>query len=257
MKNNNEKCLTEQVEYAIYNQYREKIDLSICKEVNIKIEYSITNSSLLNIEKILKFKNKGIDILKLKDAFFSDICYPYSDDKTNSDMILNDRVSDIYQNFSLCDIGCEYESFDIVNMKSNCICKTKQYMSPEISKGNFQTYIKSSFLNSNFGVIKCYNLVFGIKGKLNNIGFWLFGAMIIFHFPLYVIYSINGINPIKNYINNEMNDNGYIIENKNSLNSEIQVSSNETILKEDNKEIPCKKQRRKSKFYKKKIKTSS
>ena len=96
MKNNNEKCLTEQVEYAIYNQYREKIDLSICKEVNIKIEYSITNSSLLNIEKILKFKNQGIDILKLKDAFFSDICYPYYDDKTNSDMILNDRVSDIY-----------------------------------------------------------------------------------------------------------------------------------------------------------------
>ena len=183
MENNNENSLIDQIEYAVYNQFGEKIDLSICKDTNIKIEYSIKNSFLLDIDKILYFKNKGIDIFQIKDNFFNDICYPYSDPNSNSDMILTDRVSDIYQNYSICEVGCEYESLNIESMKVNCNCKVKEKMSSKIKEGNLETYIASSFLNSNFGVIKCYKLVFGIKGKLNNIGFWLFGIMILFHFP--------------------------------------------------------------------------
>ena len=83
-------------------------------------------------------------------------------------------------------------------MKFNCICKIKQDISPIINEGNFKTYIASSFINSNFGVIKCYKLVFGIKGKLNNIGFWLFGIFVLFHFPLYIIYFFIVLNKIKN-----------------------------------------------------------
>ena len=33
--------------------------------------------------------------------------------------------------------------------------------------------------------------------------------MILFHFPLYLMHFIRGITPIKNYINNEMDNNGY------------------------------------------------
>ena len=251
---NDKNNLIDQIEYSVYNQFGEKIDLSICKDTNIKIEYSIKNSSLLNIEKILYFRGKGIDILQIKDNFFNDICYPYSDPNSNSDMILTDRVSDIYQNYSICEKGCEYESLNIENMKVNCKCKVKEKMSAIIKEGNFETYIASSFLNSNFGVIKCYKLVFGIKGKLNNIGFWLFGIMILFHFPLYTMYFIRGISPIKNYINNEMDNNGY--KSNKSLDGEKEtIAKMETTSNEDNKIITFKK--KKSKVHRKSKMTSS
>ena len=59
-------------------------------------------------------------------------------------------------------------------------------MSAEREKGNFQTYIMSAFFESNLGVIKCYNLVFSLKGKLSNIGFWIFSIMLVSLLPLYV-----------------------------------------------------------------------
>ena len=65
----------------------EKVDLSICDNVKINIEHKINNISLLDIEKIKKFQKKGVDILKIEDDFFKDICFPYSDENSNSDMI--------------------------------------------------------------------------------------------------------------------------------------------------------------------------
>jgi hypothetical protein len=108
----------------------------------------------------------GVDVFQIKDDFFNDICYPYSDENTKSDMILTDRVSDIYQNFSLCDEGCEYESLDMDALYAKCNCKIKQFVSKETKEGNLKTYILKSFLYSNFGDIKCYKIVFGISGKL-------------------------------------------------------------------------------------------
>jgi hypothetical protein len=60
-------------------------------------------------------------------------------------MILTDMVSDLYQNFSICEVGCEYESLNIENMKVICNCKVKEKMSPIINEGNFKAYIGSSF----------------------------------------------------------------------------------------------------------------
>jgi surface protein len=209
LKNNIEGHLTDQVEYKIFNQYGEEMDLSICKDVNILIEYSIKNPSSLNIEKIISYKNKGIDILNINDNFFNDICFPYSDPDSNSDVILNDRVTDIYNNYSLCDKGCEYQSFDVEKMCVYCSCEVKEKVSYKLHKGNFKTYMKHNFFKSNFGVIKCYNLVFGIKRKLNNVAFWLFLIMTILHIPIYYFYFGNGINRISNYIDEEMTKKGY------------------------------------------------
>ena len=79
IKNSNEKCLTDDVEYKIYNQNGENIELSSCKNLKIDIEYKIRNSSLLNINKILSFKNLGVDIFNISDDFFNDICFSYSE----------------------------------------------------------------------------------------------------------------------------------------------------------------------------------
>ena len=240
MENTNKNCLTEQVEYKVYNEKKEEVDLSPCNNVEILIEYEIKNSSLLNLEEISNFKDKGIDIFNIKDKFFNDICYPYSDTESNSDMILKDRVSDIYQNFSLCGEECEYDSFNMEKMSANCNCKVKQEVNTELEKGNFETYIESAFLDSNFGVIKCFNLVFGLKGKLENSGFWIFGIMTIMHIPIYILYCINGVNPVKNYITKEMNNKGYepkksVINKNNRISYYNQETTNQKM--ENNKSI--------------------
>ncbi len=214
IENKNDNCLTDQVEYKIYDELGEEMDLSLCSDVDIIIEYEIKNTSLLNLEQIESFKDQGVDIFNIKHEFFNDICYSYSDSNSSSDMILNDRVEDIYQNFSICGEECEYESFNTEKLSANCNCKVKQEVNTEVEEGNFETYITSAFLDSNFGVIKCYNLVFSLKGKLKNAGFWIFGIMIIIHIPVYIFHFINGVNPLLKYINKEMDKNGYSVNNE-------------------------------------------
>ena len=137
-------------------------------------------------------------------------------------MVLSDRVSDIYQNISLCGGDCDYVSFDINKLSVNCKCKVKQEASGESEKGNFASSITSAFLDSNFGVIKCYKLVFSLKGKLKNAGFWIFVIFIIFEIVIYIYYCYTGILPIKNYIEKEMKENGYKVneneDNKDNTN---------------------------------------
>lgn len=228
MENPNDKCLTDQVEYQIYDESGEIVNLSICKDTKIIIEYQIKDTSYLDIEKITDLKQIGIDAFNLEDNFFNNICYSYSDTNSNSDVILSDRVSDLYQNFSICEEECEYAHIDLDSMYSSCNCYVKQEVSAEVKKGNFKSYLLATFLESNFGVIKCYNLVFSLKGKLKNAGFWIFIIMIILHIPIYIFYSIKGISNILQYISNEMDSKGYISNNNlNNIIDNMQLSGSQ------------------------------
>ena len=218
IENKNENCLTDQVEYKIYDQEGVEIDLSVCDEVTIPIEFEIKNTSLLNLEQISSFQDQGVDVFDINSEFFNDICYSYSDNGSNSDMILSDRIADIYQNFSICGDGCEYVSFNVEKKSANCDCNVKQEVSSESETGNFKTYVMSAFLDSNFGIIKCFNLVFSLKGKVKNAGLWIFGLMILTHIPIYVVYIINGTTPVVKYISNEMINKGYQLSSNNNDN---------------------------------------
>ena len=204
----NEKALTDQVEYAIYDKNKKKLDLSYCKNVNIKVTYDITNSSLLNKTMISYFSELGIDIFDNKDSFFNDLCYPFS--ISNSDIILKDRVFDFYQNYSLCDNDCVYEQIDIENMSVICSCKIKTEINTEVSSPEFGEIIVDTFKDSNVGVIRCYNLVFSLDNKLHNIGFLIFLIFVIIHIICFLLYFICGIKSIILFVYKEMEKNNYI-----------------------------------------------
>ena len=87
---NDEKSLTNQVEYAVYDNNKQKLDLSVCANDKIEINYAISNASAINLNDISYYSDIGVDIFNIKDNFFNDICYPYSND--SSDMILKDRI---------------------------------------------------------------------------------------------------------------------------------------------------------------------
>ena len=239
IENPNDRCITDQVEYKIFDELGQEINLSVCKDVQIQIEYNIKDTSSLDIQKISDFKDKGIDILNINDTFFNDICYPYADEETKSDMILSDRVSDIYQNYSLCGDECEYNSFNLDKMTVYCNCKVKQEVNSEITNGNFKTYLKDSFEKSNFGIIRCFNQFFSLKDIVKNSGFWIFVIMIVLHIPLYVLLLVNGMTAIKKFIANEMESKGY-----NATNNIIFNNSFQSKRKESSKNIKKYKQKK-------------
>ena len=147
------------------------LNLSLCKDIEIEITYAMKDNSL-DMNSISKFNNTGIDVFNINDSFFNDICHPYSD--SNNDIVLEDRIKDIYQNYSLCEEGCSYNGIDLVNKTISCDCKVKTNMSLNGSSSITLIYFDDIKIESNFGLIKCYQLVFSFKGKLTNIGFWIF-----------------------------------------------------------------------------------
>ena len=166
----------------------------------------------LDMNSISEFKDKGINIFNIDDSFFNNICHPYSD--SSNDIVLEDRIKDIYQNYSLCDDGCTYNDFDLVDKTISCDCKVKTNISINESSIILKQFDEIK-IESNFGLIKCYTLVFSFNGKLKNIGFWIFLFFVITHIPLLFCYFCKGIEPIKEYIIREMKKNGYLKKNNN------------------------------------------
>jgi len=212
--NTNEKSITNKVQYVVYDEDNNELDLTVCNDEKIKINYAIRNDTALDTTKLKSFGDKGIDILNSSHPFFNDICFSYSTDE-GSDMVLKDRINDVYQNFSVCDSGCEYESVNTEQMTVECSCSVTNNIDSEDEGDDASVNVKSILLNlfedSTFGVVKCINLVFNVSNKSNNIGFWLFTIIIIAHIPLYIKFFDKGISPIKEFIVNEMTKYHYYV----------------------------------------------
>ena len=211
---NDDKSLTNQIEYAVFYG-KKQLELSVCSNNEIEVNYDISNSTLANFRMISDFSKLGVDILNNKDNFFNDICFPYSEN--NSDMILKDRISDIYQNYSKCDDNCEYKKIDLNLNLITCICKIKSEINKEIEPPRLESILLDLVTDSSFGVIKCPNLVFNFHNKLKNIGFWIFAIVIIAHIVIIIHYSINTINPISRYIISQMKKFHYITDIHNPI----------------------------------------
>ena len=228
IESKNENSLVNQVEYAIYDSQKVKLDLSYCKNAQIKVSYEIKNSSLLNTTLISSFSEAGIDIFNIKDNFFNDICYAYSNG--NTDITLEDRVNDIYQNYTLCEDNCDYEKVDI--SKNNIVCNCKVNTNITVEETTFTSdvvgMIKNSLQSSTIYIIKCYTLVFNSEAVSGNIGFWMFMIMIFAHIPLFGYFFIFEKNNTKSFIYKEMRINNFLSNLSNPV-----IKQKLTIIKEE------------------------
>ena len=204
---NNELALTPQIEYLVFNG-KDKLDLSVCNNDEIEIKYDIKNSSKLDFQKIIKFSEIGVDILNINDPFFNDICFPYYEN--NSDIILKDRISDIFQNYSFCDDNCKYKNIDYDTLLITCICPVRNVISSKIRPLRFDYILLDLLTNSSLGVIKCYNLVFNLNNKNDNIGFIILLLLLGLHIPIFIHYFKYTIIPVIKYILTEMKKYNYI-----------------------------------------------
>ena len=228
----NEKVLGNQIEYTIFDEKKREFNLSFCQDESIIIDYKIINSSIINRELVSYFAEYNIDIFNKDDDFFNDQCYPFS--LENKDIILKDRINDIYQNYSLCEDNCEYQSMDIESMYVKCKCPVKTEIDLEVKPPTFYDIILDSFKDSNFGVIICYKEVFNLKNKLKNCGFLISLIILILHIPLFIIYFIYKLKSVENFVFEEMKKNNYLNQNNNNENeNDIFVKRSERRKKTD------------------------
>ena len=242
LENKNEKSLINNIGYQAYDDNKTILDLSLCNNTNIKIFYLIKSNTTIDFSFISTFKDLNIDILNINDSFFNDICIPYSDPK-NDDVVLKDRLNDIYQNYLLCEEGCVYKDTNIETMTISCDCDVKNQFIINETNGQLVN-INNIKKSSPFEIIKCYKLVFSLKNKLNNIGFLIFSILIFIYIPLLFFYFYQGITPIKEYLDNEMKEYGYIKEknySNNKNNNEIK-----SIKNKKGKKIKTKKRKKNS-----------
>ena len=230
-----ENTLVNEVEYELFNEKKEIVDLGVCKDEKIEINYEIKNTSLINISKINYYLEQGRDIFNSKDQFFNDICYPYSEE--DSDIILKDRITDIYENYSLCENNCNYEGINTTLDTIKCECSVKVYTDTKVEEPKLNEIILDTFTKSNIGVIKCYKLVFNIKNKVNNIGFWIYTILILLHIPTFIYYIIYNITSIKKFISNELKKFNYVEHNSNPIKKNNKKSKEKKNKNEKNKKL--------------------
>ena len=216
IENKNNNSLVDNLEYLIYDEKKNKVDLSVCKNISTQQYLKLKND--FDLSNYNNYKTSGIDIFNINDLFFNDICHPYLDSETNNDVVLKDRIKDIYQNYTLCNEGCSYTEINTEYKTVSCNCQIKTNISLEDNYTSNSPKLDEIEVDSNFALIKCSNLVFSYKGKSKNAGFWIFLFLVMGNIPMIFLYFYKGIKSIKEHIINEMKKSGYINGDNNNKN---------------------------------------
>ena len=239
--NKNSMDIGKNMQIEIYDKSGRKLNLSVCNE-DIKIMKYIGDIEELNLESAANLASKGIDVFNSSDKFFNNICHNYNNtDRT--DITIDDRRSDIYQNVSFCQSGCTYTGMNYELMTANCICdcniiqneldNNTENNNTNDEGNNFNSITKSmlaNLLDFNIDVIKCYNLIMDLKIMKSNIGFYSTLTPFILQIIFLFVYISKKLNSIKyfilNYNNKNNNNNKNIINNKNKINDKKKNKNN-------------------------------
>ena len=193
--------LVNQIEYHVYDDQKNSLNLSLCYNKNMTIYYSFKNDTKDKINLINNFKNKGIDILDINDPFFNDICIPYSE--SGKDLTLNDRIEKIYQNYKFCEKNCELNEILYEDEMISCNCTIKNNLN--VKDLNFDSKNNKTTKNMNYKIRICFNAFSSLK---DNLGFWIFLFLMILNILL-VLFCCLTIKTFEKYMKREMVKYGY------------------------------------------------
>ena len=251
IENPNSNSLINKLEYKLFDENFNELDLNKCNDTKIEVVYKLKNNSEVDYDVISTYTNFGINVFNISDSFFNDLCRTYPD--FENDVIMEDRIKHIYQNFTVCEDGCTYEDINVASEGGatvTCECDIKTNISTQIPK---EEYGYLDITTNNFQILKCYNLVLSSDDKINNLGFWLFTFILGAHIPIFLHFISTGLKPIHFFIANEMAEYGYIKKNNNDKNNNSPKDNKNINIKKGKK----RKKRTKGKKMKKKIKKSN
>ena len=180
--------MSNKVEYRVYDQNYNMLDLSLCNENSISIYYG-TNDNI-NIELIELLTQQNINIFDKNSNFYNSRCISFSID--DNDISINDRQNSIYNNISVCENGCTYISYNNITKRVKCDCDVKSQINTKFDNTNNNTNNFLDDINNqiNYKLFLCY-IVFKniLKEFYYNIGFWLY-TFCLFTFIICQLYYL-------------------------------------------------------------------
>lgn len=206
--------LTYNVNYSVYNSEGKQLDLSVCTEAPITIKFPIKESALEEMSEAKRLFDQGINVNNINDPFFNNICFPFTS-SNRIDIPLSDIKKDMYKNNTglLCQKGCSYQGIDYNRNIVECSCSTMNETSENESISSLEKTVsliaKEFFdilLNSNIGVVTCYQLVFDVSIIKDNFGLYLSMAILVTDVVILIMFFSQGLKPLKQYIFKQFKD---------------------------------------------------
>ena len=217
------------------------------KEKEKPNEPDIYEETNINIERVLYAKNVNVDLFDPHSDFLEDICFKFKSEK-NTDVTLETRLLDYYQNVTLCDnrLNAHYMSFNYSEIENTLYyCCAYGYYKDEKDKMTYIDKLDAKmnivFTNSNFKVINCYKELLNNKNILNNIGELICIFVLIMQIIFFLTFFFEGTSPLKKQIKKlirkapKVSPLQYQIQEKNYNSEREQIGNN---LNENNNIIP-------------------
>ena len=192
------------IQYEVYNPLNyEELNISICQESKIELILSIELSDALK-EIIQNILDQGYDPLDENGKFYREICTPYNSEN-GTDVLLDDREEYIYSSIKsemTCPSGCEMISYSLDDKYISCECDTNgtgiiELDYQNLNLKNVEDSFLSTFKNSNYKVMRCYNLVFNFKIFCHNYGSIITLIFFIIYVAFMIYYCCKDITPLK------------------------------------------------------------
>jgi len=166
-----------------------KLNLSVC--YNTKISLSIP----------VKI-NDNLDVLNSSSGYYNDICYTATTE-SGTDITLKDRKKE-YVNNTVCQDDCDFLEYNYTSQKAKCSCKVKESSSSfadmKIDKDKLLSNFKNIKNVANLNILVCIKRLFSKIGILENIGFYIFIAIIIFRIISLFVFYIRQLNSLQKKI---------------------------------------------------------
>ena len=203
------------------------------------LRYNINDDTPINIDKILYAKKMKVDLFDPHSDFFNDICFKFTSEN-NTDVTLDSRIEDYYQNITLCNeslsshyLGFNYSKTDKI-LTYRC---AYGFYENEAEKNNYIDNIDSKinmiFSTSNIKVITCFSQLFNFKNLIHNYGGILCFSTFIIQIILYIHYCSKGTQPLQEKIF-QLFESEKVVEEKNEPNQENIGNTDERLNKNSN-----------------------
>ena len=213
------------LQYEIFNlETKEKLNLSVC-DANINIFYPI-NLDEKQKDLYENLNKLGYDMFDINNEFYQDICTPY-ETENGTDIILSDRINDIYDNSYSCPSNCKYSSYLNQTGYLNCECSI---VGGNITMEEVGNFVLKEFINVfhtlNYKFVICYKLVFHKNVITKNLGSWFCIVLFIIYLVFLILYIIKGTKSL-------MKEVDVFIEKKKKRSNTILVNNNLSYNKMD------------------------
>ena len=188
-------------------------DFSFCNKDPILLDEQISIDDLkksdntpIDIDRIMYAKKLKIDLFDPHSEFLNNICFKFTSEK-NTDVTLDSRLEDYYQNIMLCNeklsshyIGFNYSISDKILTYRCAYGFYQNELEKESYIDNINNQMNFLLKSSNFKVITCYRQLLDLKNVIYNYGGIICVLVFFIQIILYINFCCKGTKPLEEKI---------------------------------------------------------